>query len=524
MSLALLLCGCIGPDQDDASGQAIYRGLSGEPESLDPHRISSDQAASVLRDIGEGLISYSPDGLLVGGASDHWEVSDDGRVITFHIRDSAKWSNGEATTAHDFVYSLRRLVNPATAAPYAGFMNSIVNAQQITKGDMPPESLGVTALDDRTLRVHLDSPVPYLLQLLTHPSTFPVYRDAVEEHGNEFMRAENAVTNGAYRLSSWRLGSTVSLVRNENYWNNKETFFDQVTWVSVKDDEETNMFRAGELDTTGSVASSLFRKVQEEHSTELKIGPGLGTYFYGFNLNRPVFSNNPELRMALSLAIDREVLVEKITGRGERAAFSWVPPGLQEYTGASVNFEEWPLKRRHDEARRLYSEAGYGPDNPLKFELRYDTSDLQQQVALAIQGMWKQVLGAEVTLVNEEFRVLVSNIQQGDVTDVFRLSWTADYSDPSAFLDLMRSDSPSNFMSYSNEEFDQMLVNAASEPNSRARMSYLERAEKIVLDDHPVIPIYFHVNKNLVSSEISGWHHNVMGIHYTKDLQRTESK
>ena len=477
------------------------------------------QSADVLRDIGEGLVGHSPSGELVAAGAERWEISDDGLTYTFHIRPDARWSNGDPVTAHDFVFGLQRLVDPATAAFYAAELSNVVNAAPIIAGHLPPGSLGAEAFDNATLVVTLDRPTPYLLALLTHPTTFPVHKASFETHGEAYARAGTLLSNGAYVLVRWEPGSLLELHRNEYHWNAANTAIDVVRHhVITQEMAEFNRYRAGELHTTTVVPPDNFAQVREVYGDQLRVYPLLGVYYYGFNLKREPFKDNPKLRQALSMAIDREVLVEKIMGRGELPAYSWVPPGVNNYESVRFPYADLSQEERNAIARSLYEEAGYGEDNPLRFELRYNTSDTQQRLALAVQAMWREVLGAEAELVNVEFQVLLDQMRSGEVTQVFRSSWLGDYDDANTFLAIMRSDSPANMPGYADEDYDALLENAGAQLDLTRRRLYLEEAERDLLANHPVIPLYFYVSKHLVSPEVSGWEDNILDYHYSQHL------
>ena len=517
---SVVVSSCSEPQDQGISTSVLHRGLSSDPESVDPHKVRSVQAGEVLRDIGEGLLSYSATGEIVAGAADEWSISNDGLTYTLHIREDARWSNGDPVTAQHFLFSLRRLVDPATAAFYAQMLGSIVNVQEIVAGDAVPAELGVEAVDDKTLVITLVRPTPYLLSLLTYPSTFPVHPGSISEHGEEFTRAGNLLSNGAYKLDAWEPGSVLELSRNEHYWNNAATAIDEVRHhVIVQEMTELNRYRAGEVHITGSVPPDSFEQVREEYPDELHIAPYLGVYYYGFNLTKPPFKDNPQLREALSMAVDRDVLVAKITGRGEAPAYSWVPPGVDNYEPRRFSYAEQSQDERNAHARRLLHEAGYGPDNQLQIELRYNTSDTQQRIALAVQSMWREALGVEATLVNEEFQVLLANMREREVTQVFRSSWIGDYNDAHTFLSIMEGGNPSNMPGYQNDEYDSLMQRAAEQVDPDRRRLYLEEAERVMLADHPVIPLYFYVSKHLVDPDIIGWGDNVLDYHYSQHLK-----
>ena len=433
------LAACGGTEQPQAPSNTLNRGLPSDPESLDHHKARSTQAAEVLRDLGEGLTGFSPTGELVPAAAASWEISEDGLTYTFHLRDELRWSNGEPLTAQHFVDGMRRLVNPATAAFYAEMLISLDNADGIVSGEIPVSMLGVEATDDRTLVLRLVQPTPYLLSLLTHPSTFPTHPGSMAEHGDGFARPGNMISNGAYRLDAWVPGSIISLKRNEHYWNNAGTAIDAVNYhVVVQDKAQLNRYRAGELHITSSVPPDNFAQLREDYGDELRVSPYLGVYYYGFNLTKPPFKDNLALREALSMAIDREELVKSVVGRGEQALYGWVPPGVDNYTPAQFGFAALDRDEREQLARVRFKEAGYGEDNPLEVEIRYNTHDLHRKIAVAVQAMWREVLGVEATLVNEEFQVLLANMREAEVTQVFRSSWMGDYNDAHTFLSVLQ--------------------------------------------------------------------------------------
>ena len=519
LAVAIVASACTEPGNVGPQVSTLHRGLSSDPESIDPHKARSTQAAEVLRDIGEGLVGYSATGTLVGAAAESWTISDDGLTYTFRIRDNARWSNGDPVTADDFVFSLRRLVDPATAAFYGQAVAAIVNADTILRGEAAPSELGVTATDSNTLVITLQQPTPYMLSLLTHPSTFPVHAGSLAEHGNEFTRPENLLSNGAYKLAAWEPSSVLHLARNSQYWNNAETSIDAVSYhILTQEMTELNRFRAGEIDITSSIPPDSFAQVREQYAGQMHIAPYLGVYYYGYNLSKPPFAANASLRQALSMAIDRETLVEKVTGRGETPAYSWVPPGVDNYEPIRFSYAGLSQEERNAAARRLYREAGYSEQLPAEIELRYNTSDTQQRIALAVQAMWAEVLGVRTTLVNEEFQVLLANIREAEVTQVFRSSWIGDYNDAHTFLNIFEAGNPSNMTRFENAQFDKLMREAAAQVTPLNRRLYLEEAERVLLSEHPVIPLYFFVSKHLVSSRVQGWGDNVLDYHYSQHL------
>ncbi len=523
--LAAMLATACGGTADTTGESMLHRGVGEEPESLDYHKSRSSQAGHVQRDFGEGLVGFSRDGQLRPAAAESWTISADGTEYLFELRPDARWSNGDPVTAADFVFSLRRLVDPATAALYTASVSEVKNAGAIFEGAMTADQLGAEAVSDLELRITLEQPVPYFLSLLTHPSMFPVHPGSVEQYGDLHARAGNLVTNGAYRLVSWEFGSYFELERNEHYWDNANTAIDRVRhYVTPDPSAELNRYRAGELHITRTIPPEMFGQMQEERPDEVFVSPALGVYYYGFNMTQPPFADNPKLREALSMAIDRDTIVQ-IVGRGEAPAYSWVPNGIAGYDSQKVSWSGLTREERERRAQQLYREAGYSPDNPLQTQIRYNTHETHRQIAVAIQAMWIDVLGAEAELVNEDFQVLLANVQQkNDEIEVFRLNWDGDYNDAHTFLSTLESDHVLNMTGYASEEFDSLMDRAEQQTDLSRRKLFMEEAERLMLADHPLIPLYFFVTKHMVSPAVRGWGDNVLNYHYSQHLSLQEDR
>jgi oligopeptide transport system substrate-binding protein len=498
----------------------LRRGNGPEPDTLDPQRARTDAAFNILRDLFEGLTAVGSDGSAVPAAAESWTVSADGLEYTFRLRENLRWSNGDPLRAADFVAGLRRLVEPATASPYAQVLEPVQNAAAIIRGEQKPESLGVSAPDDRTVVIRLQNPAPYLLGLLAQPGTFPVHGPSLAQHGAEHARPGRLVSNGAFVLTDWIVGSHVVAERNRHYWHDAATQLDKVHYLHHSDaGTEFRQYRAGEIDVTYIVPPQQFGWIQANLPGELHVAPQLSVYYYGFNLNRPPFKDNPDLRRALSLAIDRERLTTAVTGIGEAPAYGWVPRGVADYTPQQFDYAAKPYAERVAEARELYRKAGYSSARPLRTEIRYNSGEVHNRLAVAIAAMWKEALGVETTLYSEEFRALLQSIQSGTETEVFRSSWVGDYNDAYSFAQLLQSGFGINLTGYSNPQYDALLAAATREPDPARRRGLLEEAERLMLADHPVLPLYFYVNKHLVKPYVQGWTDNVMNVQYSKDLR-----
>jgi oligopeptide transport system substrate-binding protein len=501
-----------------AGAQTLRVGNGPEVETLDPQRARSVSAFNILRDLYEGLVRVGADGKLIPAAASAWQISDDGLRYRFDLRAAARWSNGDAVTADDFVAGMRRALLPATGSNFAQMLAPIHGASAISRGERPPETLGVRALSPLELEIELDAPAPQLLGVLTHPATFPLHRPSLRQHGDGFARAGLLVSNGAYALDSWVMQSHVSLRRNPHYWNAQHVSIDAVSYHPTEDiNSEYKRYRAGELDITYEVPPVQIAQIRRERAAELHLAPYLGVYYYGLNLTRAPLAGNQKLRQALSMAIDRELIVDKVLNGLGLPAYGWVPPGIAGYPPQRPVWARLTREQRRAEARRLYAQAGYGPQRPLDLEIRFNTHDSHQRVATVIAAMWKQTLGVTTRLVNEEFKVFINHRKQRRLTQVFRAVWIADYNDPSSFTDILHSSHGQNDTGWHNPAYDARIDAARAQPVMRTPL--LQAAERLIFDDVPVIPIYFYVSKHLVHPRVRGWRDNVLDYHYTQDLQ-----
>jgi oligopeptide transport system substrate-binding protein len=501
-----------------SAAHILLRGNGPEPDSLDPQKARSVEAHVVLRDLYECLTSLAKDAGTAPGVAKTWEASPDGLTYTFHLRDNARWSNGDRVTSDDFVFALRRLVDPATASQYAQLIDVVENAPAIVAGRAAPATLGVAAPDDATVVVRLAAPAPYLPGLLSFPSTCPVHRPTLEREGARFTKPGVMVSNGAFVLEGWVAGSTISVVRNRKYWNDAATRLDGVKYLQIADESaEFTRYRAGDLHVTAVVPRGQYDIVKRDYAAELHVSPQLSTYYYGFALDRAPFRDAPGLRRALSLVIDREQLAQVVLRVGELPAYGWVPPGVHDYTSQRFDYAGRSMTERMAEARRLYAAAGYSVAKPLRFELRYNSGEVHGRLAVAIAAMWKAALGVEAQLTAVEFRSLMADIDARDV-EMFRLSWSGDYNDAYTFLQYLKSDFGINLPRYSNPAYDALLARASSTADTAARRELLEEAERTMLADTPLVPLYFYVNKHLVSPRVTGWYDNVLNVVYSKDL------
>ncbi|MGD9744179.1 MAG: peptide ABC transporter substrate-binding protein [Dongiaceae bacterium] len=491
----------------------LHRGNGTEPETLDPHKSTGVTENAIENDLFEGLVTFSADGRNIPGVATSWDISDDGKVYTFHLRPDAKWSNGDALTAEDFVYSFRRAVDPKTASDYAPILAPIVNAEAAIAGEADPTTLGVKAVDPETLEITLNASTPYFIGLLSHNIAFPVHKATVEKFGDQWTRPGNMVSNGAFTMADWVPQSQVTVVKNPLFHDAANVKLDKIVFYPTEDlQEELKRYRAGELDITYDVPSEQVKWLEENMASEFHNTPYLGTYYYVINLTKAPLGDQASLRRALSLALDREIMTEKITQAGEIPAYSWVPPNIEGYQQQFLDFKDMSKEERLAEAAKLLAEAGYGPQNPLKVELLYNTSENHKKIAVAAAAMWKP-LGIDLALTNQEWKVYLDTRDNKNF-QIARAAWIGDFADPINFLDMFLSNAGErNDAGYSNPKYDELLKQAAVTAEPAARMTLLEEAEKLFLADNALIPIYHYTTQHMLSPKLAGWEFNILDVH-----------
>lgn len=486
--------------------QTLVRNNGSEVQSLDPHKIEGVPESNVSRDLFEGLLISDVEGPPSPGVAEKWE-NKDFKVWTFHLRKNAKWSDGTPVTAHDFVYSWQRLANPNTASPYASYLQygHIANIDDIIAGKKPATDLGVKAIDDNTFEVTLSEPVPYFYKLLVHPSVSPVPKAAVEKFGEKWTQPANIVTNGAYKLKNWVVNERIVLERNTQYWDNDKTVINQVTYLPISSEvTDVNRYRSGEIDMTyNNMPIELFQKLKKEIPNEVRVDPYLCTYYYEINNQKAPF-NDVRVRTALKLAMDRDIIVNKVKNQGDLPAYSYTPPYTDGAKLVEPEWFTWSQEKRNEEAKKLLAEAGYTADKPLTFDLLYNTSDLHKKLAIAVASIWKKNLGANVKLENQEWKTFLDTRHQGTF-DVARAGWCADYNEPTSFLNTMLSDSSNNTAHYKSPEFDKLIADTLKVTDEAQRTELYAKAEQQLDKDSAIVPLYYYVNARLVKPWVGGY-------------------
>jgi len=500
-----------------AAKQELVRANGYEPATLDPNLAESNVEFYIFNDLFEGLLRVGKNGEVIPALATKWETK--GTVWTFHLRPEAKWSNGDPVTADDFVFSWRRLTDPKTASPYGSYLASayVLNAAEINAGGKPPSELGVKALDAHTLQVTLAEPNSYLLKQLVHFPVLPVNRKVVEQYGKNWTQPQNFVGNGAFKLAQWVVNEKVVLERNTQYWDNAHTVLNKVTFLPLQGFPEVARFRAGEIELGYSAPPELYQQLKKNLGDEqLVTYPLLSTSYFAFNNRQPPF-NDVRVRQALNLALDKQVIAGKVLGYGQQPAWTFTPTGAGGFTLQPGVAAGWSQEQRIAQAKKLLAEAGFNAQHPLRFTLLYSNDATIKKIVIASSSMWKKNLGAEVTLQNQERKVVLDNINNGQYSAAFS-RWLADYNDPSTFLNVFRSTSSENSAKYANEHYDRLLHQATAAQSPEQVQQAFQQAEDVLAVDTPVAPVYYEANATLVKPYVKGIDFTRQGPLYDKNV------
>lgn len=518
--VALLLLAAVAGSIATTAGSServLRRSSTGEPQTLDPQRWTYGQDGNLAQDLFQGLTTLDARANTVPGQARAWTVSADGRRYVFTLRENLQWSDGTALTSADFLWSFRRLFDPATAAPAVSLLYVIRNGRAVNTGERPTSALGVTAPDARTLVIELEHPAPYLLELLVHRA-FPVPRHVIERWGDEWTRPGRLVSNGAFVLELWRPGSHVRLRRNPRFHEAESVRLDAVHHIPIEDPRNAVVrYRAGELDVAVTLPSEQLELLRRDFPGQLRLQEQIGLEYLAFNTRRGATAD-VRVRRALSMAIDRELIVERILRAGEPTALCLVPLGVDHYPQRGcADFAQWDRAQRLAEARRLLSAAGYGPERPLQLRFRVNQADTQRRIALAVMSMW-QPLGVRVELVAAEMKAHQQGITSGDF-DVARAAWYAEDRDALSFLRLLDARATAlNLSGYDSAEYRRYLDEADATADLQSRASWLQRAETLAMREQPIAPIHVYVSRRLVSPRVRGWEDNQRGLHLNRYL------
>ena len=500
--------------------QILHIGNGDEPQDIDPHVTTGLPEFHIQSALFEGLVSKDPKTLdVIPGVAESWEVSEDGRTYIFKIRETARWSNGENITAKDFVDSYERALLPKLGNQYAYSLHVIENAKAFNLGEISDFSVvGIKAVDDRTLEFKLTNRVPYFLQLLDHHSMYPVHVPTIKKHGeidrrgNRWTRAENFVGNGPFVIKEWKINSIFSVKKNPYYWDSENVKLNEIHFYPIQDTAaEERMYRAGQLHKVNDIPVEKVPVYREKNYPGFRQFPKFATYFYRFNTTiEPL--NDVRVRKALAYSIDRVTLVEKVTKGGQLPAYNFTPLDTNGYTAeAQVSYDP-------ELARQLLAEAGYanGEGFP-KLTILYNTMESHKKIALAFQQMWKKELNVDVQLENQDWKVYLAN-QRAMNYQIARAAWVGDYYDVNTFLDMFVKDGGNNETGWFNPEYDKAIELAAQSETQQERYEHFQRAEAILIDELPIMPVYFYMGSTLIRESVKGWHDNALDFYSYKGV------
>ncbi|MDP4609594.1 MAG: peptide ABC transporter substrate-binding protein [Opitutales bacterium] len=494
--------------------QELYLGIGAEPATLDPHLSTGLTEYSIMMAFLEGLTTLDAETMRVlPGVAKSWDISEDGLLYTFHFDPNACWSNGDRVTPEDFLFSFERILTPLLGAPYAYMLYPMRDAEAFHTGKLTDFSkVGATAIDDHTLQIELEQATPYFLSLLAHNTWFPVHPPTILKHGSmterisKWTKAGNYVGNGPYLLKKWRLNTEVYAVKNPHFRDIESVNLNGIHFLPIEIDTEERAFRSGHLHITATVPIHRIDWYREHRPETINFATSLGVYYYMLNTSRGPLAD-PRVRKALAYTINREELTKHVLKAGQQPAYHFTPPNAGGYN-AEARFPYDP-----DLARQLLAEAGF-PDGKgfPAFELLYNTSESHRTIAVAIQQMWKKELGINIELHNQEWKAYLSTREAGEF-DILRASWFGDYDDPNTFLSLGETNNGNNHTEWSSPEYDALIKQAAVTLDPEARKAIFQKAEAILLDEMPVIPIYFYVTSRLIDDAVQGWYPSILDNH-----------
>lgn len=505
-----------------AADQTLRFNLGADPLTLDPQLNSATDGSNVINNTFEGLMR-EVDGEIVPAAAESYIVSEDGLVYTFTLRD-AKWSDGQPVTAFDFEFAWKRGANPATASEYMYIFESanILNASEIGKGKMSIDELGIKALDEKTLEVTLSAPTDYFLQLCAFTTMMPVRAEMVDDEGVWAKAPAKAISNGPFKLSEYKMGDQIVLVKNENYWNAENITLEKIICYMIADASTAHTkYTAGDLDINEHIPTDEMPKLIAEDPT-FYVLPKIGTYYYAFNMNNEALQD-VRIRKALNLAINREQIVNDVTRSGQIVAAGFMPEGITDAEGNSFTETAGdygiPAKGDVEAAKALLAEAGYPDGAGLpEIEILYNTSESHKKIAEALQEMWKQNLGINVKLTNQEWAVFQETTNQNKFDSLARRGWIGDYNDPQTMLEIFETNNGQNIGRYSSEAFDAEM-RASKTTTATERMEHLYKAHDILMEDMPIMPIYYYSYPIMVQDTVEGWQVNSIGKVWFGDVK-----
>lgn len=492
------------------NGDMIVVDNQDDAPTVDPVMSRDATSSRVLYDLFEGLTSFDQKNLTVPGLAEKWDISADGKTYTFHLRNGLKFSDGSPITASDVVFSWQRLADPANGSPYSNLVFNIVNGKDIVESKKPVKELGIKALDANTVQIQLVNPNPAFLQICAMPNTAIVSKSNVEKFGKEWTNPKNMVNSGAYSIAEWVIKGHMLLSKNPNYYDAANVQVSKINFLPIVDQSASyNQYKTGEVDVTYSVPIDQYKNVKSDYPTQLHNVPMEALYYYDFNMTSEKYKSNPNLRKALSMAVDRDTLVKSVLGQDQVPSYSFVTATIEDGKFANNQYEwaTWTRQNQINAAKELFAKAGYSSSHPLEITINYNTLDQHKKVALAVASMWQQVFGADkikVTAENQEWKTFIQARQKGNY-DIARDGWTADYDSVGTYTDLFLCNNPINKSKYCNPEYDKLIYKAQATQDTAERVKLIEQAIQVAQNDYAIIPLYQYTYYRLVNPRIKGY-------------------
>lgn len=528
INTGIALSSCSKTQNEQSKKDMITVDLGSDPSTIDPQKAEDLQSQRVVNDLFEGLTVVNQENDIIPGLAEKWDISPDGKTYTFYLRDKLKFSDGTPITASDVVFSYQRLVDHKTASPYSNIAENIANAKDITRGMMDTNKLGITALNDRTIQIRLETPDPSFLSITSLWCFGIVSKNNILKYGDNWIDPNNIVTSGAYKLNERVIKGHILESKNPNYYDVEKVAINKVTFVPIEDTNSSfNRYKTGEIDITSNVPVDQYKKIKDTMGDQLHTVLYEGIYYYMFNMSLDKYKNNPKLRQALSMAIDRNTLTKNILGQGEKPLYSFVTSTIEANKFSGLDYD-WSMPTQADKiskaqgfgnqniqsndkriakAKQLFAEAGYNNNNPLVITISYNTNDANKKVALAVASMWKQVFGDKsisIETANKEYKTFLKSMHDGEY-DITRRAWIVDYDDVDNYTSLYQCNNTHNYGRYCNESYDSLIKQAQATKDANQRVELISKALKIAQDDYAIIPLYQYTYSRLINPNVSGY-------------------
>jgi oligopeptide transport system substrate-binding protein len=488
--------------------------IGDDAPTIDPVMAQDTTSARVLYDLFAQLVDFDQSNNIIPGLAKSWNISPDGKTYTFHLRDGLKFSDGSPLTANDVVFSWQRVADPKNASPYNMLIANLTNGQAIIDGKAQASTLGIKALDSKTIQVNLTHPDSAFLQICTMPNLAVVSKDNITKFASEWVNPKNMVTSGAYTIKEWVIKGHMLVVKNPNYYDANAVTIPNVNFLPLVDTSSAlSQYRTGTVDITWIVPVDQYKSIQKEFGSQVNTVLQEGLYYLDFNMTLAKYANNKDLRQALNMAVNRDIIVNNVLGRNQKAAYSYVTPTIEDgkFAGLEYSWATLPHDKQLAMAKELFAKSGYGPKNPLSITIGYNTNDGHKKIALAVAAMWQQAFGIDsikVTQGNQEWKTFLKARNTANY-DIARDGWIADYNSVDSYTNLYYCKSPQNNSKYCNMQYNQLIDEAQATTDEANRTELIKQAITIAQNDYAIIPLFQYTYTHLVNPRVKGYTPNI---------------